>query len=387
MAADLGAPAAPLQIAEWIKGGPVNLADGRGKTVYVIEFWATWCPPCRTSIPHLTALQKQFKDKNVVFIGVSDEKPAVIRPFVQKMGDQMDYVVAADKERKTFADYMSAFGINGIPHAFLVDKEGRVVWQGHPMAELEQSIQSLLDGKFDLNVARKRAEAMKLLEKFYEIAGDEKQKEEADRLASRIEALDKELGGIAPGQKFNADEVRKMIKLDGILSAYRGEVFAGKSSEETDKLLAPAKDLTLEGFDLDDFKNSVRIQYAFKQYTAEASGAGDEAKLAELAKQLDPAGCKQAVLLNELAWALLTDTRIKKRDLPLATKLAKAAYDASEGKEPSIIDTYARALADSGRLDEAIVQQKKAIELASDKEAKAELEATLKKYEQKSAGK
>ena len=69
------------------------------------------------------------------------------------------------------------------------------------------------------------------------------------------------------------------------------------------------------------------------------------------------------MMLNEIAWTLLTDENIKQRDLTLATKLAKAAYDVSEGKEASIVDTYARALFDTGKVTEAIEHQKKAIEL------------------------
>mgnify|MGYP001223815361 CR=1 FL=1 len=383
--ATLGDPAAPLQIAEWIKGGPVNLADGKDKTVYVVEFWATWCPPCRTSIPHLTELQKKFKDKGVVFIGISDEKPEVIRNFVQKMGDKMDYVVAADKDRKTFTAYMRAFGINGIPHAFVVDKQGRIAWQGHPMAELEQTIQAILDGKHDINAARKRAEGQQLIEQFYEIAGDDSKKAEADKLAKQIEQLDKELDGIVPGEKFDAEKAVKLVKLDRIMGEYRQAVFTGKTEEEADTILKPAKELALPDIDLDDFKNSVRLQYAFSQYMSEATGKAEDTKLTELAAKIDPAGCKQGMLLNELAWVLLTDSRVKKRNFPLAVKLAKAALDLSDGKNPAFLDTYARALADSGKIDEAIAQQKKAVEAASDKEMKAELEQTLQAYIKKAS--
>jgi len=69
--AKLGDKAAPLSVKEWIEGGPADALDG--KHIYVVEFWAAWYPPCRTSIPHLTELQKKFKDKGVVFIGVSAE--------------------------------------------------------------------------------------------------------------------------------------------------------------------------------------------------------------------------------------------------------------------------------------------------------------------------
>ena len=67
----LGQKAAPLEGLTYIKGDPIVFEAGK---VYVVEFWATWCPPCRTSIPHLTEVQKQFKDKGVTVIGISNEK-------------------------------------------------------------------------------------------------------------------------------------------------------------------------------------------------------------------------------------------------------------------------------------------------------------------------
>ena len=141
-----GGPAAPLNIQEWVKGKPVDVKDG--KNIYVVEFWATWCPPCRQSIPHLTTIQKDFKDKGVVVIGVSDERPSTVKPFVKKMGDQMDYTVAVDDSGKTFKDYMKAYGQNGIPHAFIIGKDGNIIWHGHPMAGLDKVLSKIVAGKF-----------------------------------------------------------------------------------------------------------------------------------------------------------------------------------------------------------------------------------------------
>ncbi len=167
-AADLGMTAPPLQIREWIKGGPVKLAEGVGKQVYVVEFWATWCPPCRTSIPHLTALQKKFKDRGLVVIGISNEVADKVKPFVEKMGDQMDYVVAVDQDNQTGDAYMKAFGQGGIPHSFVVDKEGRIVWHGHPMAGLDNTVEQVLAGKFDIEAARKAQNAADELHGYFE---------------------------------------------------------------------------------------------------------------------------------------------------------------------------------------------------------------------------
>lgn len=150
----LGAAAAPLRIQQWVKGGPVHLADGKGQKIYVVEFWATWCPPCRASIPHLSELQKRFKDQGVVIIGISNETPDKVKPFVAKMGEKMDYVVALDSDRRTSAGYMRAYGQNGIPHAFVVDKKGRVAWHGHPMAGLDKVLEQMIAGMYDLRAAQ-----------------------------------------------------------------------------------------------------------------------------------------------------------------------------------------------------------------------------------------
>jgi thiol-disulfide isomerase/thioredoxin len=157
--------APPLQIAKFIKGEAVELAKGKGSQTYVVEFWATWCGPCRTSIPHLTELQKKYRDKQVTFIGVSDETAEEVEPFVKEMGAKMDYVVAVDQDRKTFAAYMEAFEQGGIPTAFIVDKAGKVVWYGHPMAELDTVLDEVVAGKFDVAAHKAKKEASEKLER------------------------------------------------------------------------------------------------------------------------------------------------------------------------------------------------------------------------------
>lgn len=385
-AADLGDPAAPLAIAEWVKGSPVKLADGRGKKLYVVEFWATWCPPCRTSIPHLTEMQKQFKDKDVVFIGVTDEKANVVKPFVEQMGDKMDYVVAIDQDKKTSAGYMKAYGINGIPHAFIVDKEGKVAWQGHPKADLDKAIEEILAGKYDLQKAKVRASAQKKLEEFTEIAADDSQKEKADQLAKELEVLDKQVGGIVDGKPFNADEVRKQVKFGAVMDDLGEAIFSGESDAKVEGLVKKAEAIAPAGVSVPEYRQMMVAQVAFQTYMR-ALVEADDAKVAMAAKTLTEAKIKNAELLNQFAWTILTDERIKKRDIPLATQLAKAAVDASEGKDANILDTYARVLFDGGKTADAIAKQKKAISLAEAGEVKEQMEKTLKDYEAKAAGK
>ena len=162
-----GQKAAALEGLTFVKGSPVTLTEG---TVYVVEFWATWCPPCRESIPHLTEIQKRFKDKGVTVIGISDESSDTVKPFVEKQGDTMNYTVAVDTEGKVNAGYMRAFGQNGIPTAFIVDAKGTVVWVGHPMSGLDEVLAQVVEGTFNAETyAKAKAEREAAERRLYEM--------------------------------------------------------------------------------------------------------------------------------------------------------------------------------------------------------------------------
>jgi len=110
--------------------------DANGLTtdsVVVLEFWATWCPPCRQTIPHLSQIYNKFKDKNVFIVGITNEdNESQIRSFVKKMGAQMNYAVAIDATGAVNNDYMARYHVTGIPHAFILDRKGDIAWHGHP---------------------------------------------------------------------------------------------------------------------------------------------------------------------------------------------------------------------------------------------------------------
>jgi len=148
----VGDPAPRLQTGKWIQGEPVKSFE-KGKA-YLVEFWATWCPPCRTSIPHLNEIHKKFKDKGLVVIGMDcwERDESLVAPFVKKMGDKMTYRVALDdktsnKKGQMAQTWMDAAGRDGIPSAFLVDTQGKIAWIGHPMELKEQVIEDALAGR------------------------------------------------------------------------------------------------------------------------------------------------------------------------------------------------------------------------------------------------
>lgn len=147
-----GMKAPELRVGKWIKKGPIDLANT--DRVTVVEFWATWCGPCRTSIPHLTKLAKQYEGK-VDIVGVSiwergDDIPGLVRQFVEEMGAQMDYHVAidADDTHMTRA-WMDAALRNGIPSAFIVDRSGQIAWIGHPM-QMDAPLRAVVEGTHDI---------------------------------------------------------------------------------------------------------------------------------------------------------------------------------------------------------------------------------------------
>lgn len=129
----VGKPLPALKGLDFIKANP-NI---KGKPA-IVEFWATWCPPCRESIPHLNAIYDKYQKQGLEVIGISNESKPVVKKFIETT--PMKYHVAIDEGSK----YSKPFDIEGIPHAFLVDKSGKIVWEGHPMELEESAIEKLL---------------------------------------------------------------------------------------------------------------------------------------------------------------------------------------------------------------------------------------------------
>ncbi len=374
-AAELGDPAAELKISDWVKGEAVTLASDP-KNIYVVEFWATWCPPCRTSIPHLTEMQQRFKDKNVTIIGVTDEKAGVVNPFVKNMGAKMDYRVAIDEDGETGKGYMQAYGINGIPHAFIV-REKKVIWHGHPMAGLDKTLEEVIAGKYDVAKAKAQMRAETLMESFREAVaeGDDAK---ADSIAKEIQAAIKD--NTLPAGSFDPVAEKKMIRSMALKNQFRNAVFQGKEKEADElgkKLLEADPSADLKALRADALVRKDLMTY-FGAVTGQRTDKVDHKKLGEqIAGKLKG----QPELGNNVAWSILTDENVQERDVPLATQIAKQAVEDSDWKSAHIIDTYARALFDSNKKEEAVKAQEKAIGVAAGEDKEA-LERTLKAYKE-----
>jgi thiol-disulfide isomerase/thioredoxin len=277
-ATELGDPAPPLEIKQWIKGGPVDLEAGKGESIFVVEFWATWCLPCRETIPRLTQLQKKYKNHGVTIIGISDEDQKKVRKFVKAKGKTMDYVVAVDRNKKTKERYLAEFGIDSIPHAFVIDRSGRIAWSGNPLKGLGQVLDLVVSGRYDLEANVRTAKAKKLIPVYFYLATKTGEHDLSERIGERIADLIKD----------------------------------------------------------------------------------------------------NAPFLNRFAWVIASGKK-KHRDLNLAGRLIRRAYEITKGKDHSILDTYARIMFERGEVLQAVDLQQRALALKKDEKG---YKARLEKYQE-----
>lgn len=166
LAALVGRPAAPLDVDAWVNGDPLTDEDLRGKVV-LLDFWAVWCSPCISALPHIQAWQERYGDKGLVIIGLTryynfawDEgagRPhrshgpvshATELHMLQKFADQhqLTHHIAVQKREAAMSKY---YGVAQIPHVVVIDQEGHVrMVRGGSSARNSREIADLLEQLF-----------------------------------------------------------------------------------------------------------------------------------------------------------------------------------------------------------------------------------------------
>lgn len=323
----MGSAAPAIKVAKWIKGTPVAKFE-KGK-FYVVEFWATWCGPCRTSIPHLTELAKKYKGK-VSFTGVSisEDDPQYatkVASFVKKMGSSMDYNVAIDTAPRSgfmSLNWMDAAGQSGIPTAFIVGKDQKIAWIGHPM-EMDGPLAQIVAGSFDPKAAiakQEREQALMTAMQKIQLLMREGKSEEAIAVLDKVITQNPAMAGQLAPLRFNL-----------LLSS-------------------------------------------------------DEAKAYEYARKVaDGPGKNNPILINQIAWTIVDNKNLKNPDYPLALALAEQADALTKNSDWQILDTLALAQFKNEKKAEALATQTKAVEkVKTDKNAPPEfikeLEGRLDMY-------
>ncbi len=132
----LGKPAPDLAYQRLADDSPASLADHAGKVV-VVNFWATWCPPCIEEMPDFQRFQESFADRGVVVLQISDEKPETVRSFLAERPMTTTHGTVEEIPWPSF----------GLPTTYLVDRQGVVRWTITRMTryeELEKEVTPLL---------------------------------------------------------------------------------------------------------------------------------------------------------------------------------------------------------------------------------------------------
>jgi thiol-disulfide isomerase/thioredoxin len=136
---NIGKPFPELTVEGWINGPGPAAADMTGK-VRVIEAWAYWCGPCIEAAPHLRELYEKYHSRGVVFVGLTGEGAENLsrsQKFVEQGQITWPNGYGADQ-------ILAALEVHGIPHLWVVDKEGKIAWEGHPLALPEGLLDRLL---------------------------------------------------------------------------------------------------------------------------------------------------------------------------------------------------------------------------------------------------
>jgi cytochrome c biogenesis protein CcmG, thiol:disulfide interchange protein DsbE len=118
---------------------PVKLSSFKGKPV-LIDFWATWCGPCRETMPELQKLHQEFGPKGLEIIAISSDPEPAVEKFLKDNPYTYPMYIDLDNSANT------KFGVTGLPTSFVLDRNGKVIWTGHPgdVSQLRRAVQAVI---------------------------------------------------------------------------------------------------------------------------------------------------------------------------------------------------------------------------------------------------
>jgi len=124
-------------------GEPITLSAFRGRVV-ILDFWASWCVPCRLTLPKLHRLWQGLASRDVVMIGVSlDRNEADAIAYLEETG--FDGMIAVWESRSASSQLASRYAVSGIPHTLVIDPDGIVQFNGHPTRLTAERIEQILE--------------------------------------------------------------------------------------------------------------------------------------------------------------------------------------------------------------------------------------------------
>lgn len=317
--------AAPFpKIENWVKGAEVKAFEP-GK-VYIFEYWATWCGPCKAGMPHLSHLQEEYKDKGVTIISISDEPLEKVQAFLAKpeWDEKMQYTVCCDPDRSAHDQYMKAAMQNGIPCAFVV-RDSMVQWIGHPQ-NMDVPLAEIVSGKWDLAAANAHFQG----------------ELEAKRMQKR-------LGTIMRDARKSGDYTEVLTALDEAIAKAGADAAQPIEFQKFQLLVGPAKQ-------------------------PEAGYALGAKIVASMVAAKDAAG------LNQIAWFIVDTKSLKNPDYNLALNAAKEACSIEGDKNGAVLDTLAAAYWKLGDAKAAVATQEKAVAATPEGQMLDEMKKTLETY-------